>query len=148
MENVSLLDGKSCSISKTITATSFLVMYDTIVRKWKLTWLFEKNLLDVWVIEMFMPVMPFSTSEAQMTTSHPEVCLCPVPGVGANRSPLALYQHLKYSQGFNNDKRYCNMDDKMKEVYSLSSWHEINHLNRKIVKLASKLSFSHKDPVA
>ena len=41
MENVSLLEGKSCSISKTITATSFLVMYDTIVRKWKLTWLLE-----------------------------------------------------------------------------------------------------------
>ena len=120
-------------------------MYDTIVRKWKPTWLLEENLLDVWVIEMFMPVMPFSTSEAQMTTSHPEVSLCPVPGVGADRSPLAFYQHLKYSQGFN-DK--SNMDDKMKEVYSFSSWHEINHLNRKIVKLASKLSFSHKDPVA
>ena len=63
--------------------------------KKELTWLLEKDLLDVGVIEMFMPMMPFSSSESQMTTCNPEVSLRPVTRVGADRSPLALHQDLE-----------------------------------------------------
>ena len=65
---------------------------------------------------MFMPVMPFSSGESQMTTGHPEVSLRPVPGVGAHRSPFAFHQDLEHYHGHYSDNRYLNMDDIVKEV--------------------------------
>ena len=50
----------------------------------KLTWLLEQDLLDVGVVEMFMPMMPFSSGEAEMATGHLQVRLGPVARIGAH----------------------------------------------------------------
>ena len=62
-----------------------------------LTWLLEEKLLDVGVVEMLVPVVPLSSSEAELPAGDGEVCRGPVPGVGADRSPLALHQHLQHT---------------------------------------------------
>ena len=57
------------------------------------TWVLEKNLLGV--VEVFIPVVPFSTSKAQLSTGHAQVSWGPVARICTHRAPLALFKHLK-----------------------------------------------------